>query len=112
MKNIKAVLKNYEGSEVLLAKKYTNEIEGTTFEDIPYARLNELNIDGGVIIKKVSFGKWKRAGIQEEFIITHIDKAPIDNILDLNRVMETKKGGVLVEGFFANGEKGTIGMEW
>jgi serine protease Do len=112
MKNIKAVLKNYEGSEVLLAKKYTNEIEGTTFEDIPYARLNELNIDGGVIIKKVSFGKWKRAGIQEEFIITHIDKAPIDNILDLNRVMETKKGGVLVEGIFANGEKGTIGMEW
>jgi serine protease Do len=50
--------------------------------------------------------------LQEDFIITHIDKVSIDNVSDLNRVMEIKKGGVLVEGLFANGEKGTIGMEW
>jgi hypothetical protein len=87
-------------------------MEGATFGDIPYAKLNELGIDGGVIIKKITFGKWKRAGLTEDFIITHIDKAPIDNIRDLNLVMETKNGGVLVEGIFVNGKKGTIGMEW
>lgn len=110
--DVKAVLKNYEGSEQLLSKEVNNEIDGATFEDIPYAKLNELEIDGGVIIKNLSFGRWKRAGLQENFIITHIDKAPIDNVRDLNRVMEIKNGGVLIEGFFANGEKGTIGMEW
>lgn len=109
---VKAVLKNYEGSDKLLEREYSNEIEGATFGDIPYAKLNELGIDGGVIIKKITFGKWKRAGLTEDFIITHIDKAPIDNIRDLNLVMETKKGGVLVEGVFMNGKKGTIGMEW
>jgi serine protease Do len=65
-----------------------------------------------VRIKNLTAGKWKKAGLQEEFIITHIDKVTIDNVGDLNRVMEIKQGGVLVEGLFSNGEKGTIGMEW
>lgn len=110
--HVEAILKNYEGSKELLTKEVSKELEGAQFDEIPYSRLNDLNIDGGVIIKTLTFGKWKRAGLQEGFIITHIDKSPIDNLRDLNRIMETKNGGVLVEGYFANGEKGTIGMEW
>ena len=107
-----AVLRNYEGSSELKKKEIQYEMEGATFENLSYSRLNKLNLDGGVLIKQITFGKWKKAGLQEEFIITHIDKVAIDNVDDINRVMEMKKGGVLVEGLFSNGEKGTIGMEW
>jgi serine protease Do len=108
----KAVLRNYEGSSDLKKKEIQYEIEGATFENLSYSRLIKLNLDGGVLIKQLSFGKWRKAGLQEDFIITHIDKVAIDNVDDVNRVMEMKKGGVLVEGLFSNGEKGTIGMEW
>jgi serine protease Do len=109
---VKAVLRNYEGSSELKKKDVEYEIEGATLEDISYSKLTRLNLDGGVLIRKLSFGKWKKAGLKEDFIITYIDKVSIDNVSDLNRVMEMKKGGVLVEGLFSNGEKGTIGMEW
>jgi len=111
-RHVKTILRNYEGSSVLKKKVISYEIEGATLEDISYSKLTRLNLDGGVLISKLSFGKWKKAGLKEDFIITHIDKVSIDNVSDLNRVMEMKKGGVLVEGLFPNGEKGTIGMEW
>jgi len=108
-----AILKNYDGNSELKKKEIQYEIEGATFEDISYIRLTKLDLDGGVLVKKLDPGKWSRAaGMKEGFIITHIDKVSIDNVSDLNRVMEIKKGGVLIEGLFANGEKGTIGMEW
>ena len=88
------------------------EIEGAVLDEVPYSKLTELNLDGGVLIKKLSFGKWKKAGVNENFIITHIDKVAIDNVSDLNRAMEMKKGGVLIEGVMTNGEKQTIGIDW
>jgi hypothetical protein len=69
-------------------------------------------LDGGVKVVNVSPGKWKKAGIKKDFIIAFIDKVPVDNVEDLNRIMEYKKGGVLIEGFYSDGEKGTYGMEW
>ena len=66
---------------------------------------------GGVKVVDISSGKWKKSGIKKGFIIAYIDKVPVDNVEDLNRVLEYKKGGVLVEGFYADGEKGTYGVE-
>jgi Do/DeqQ family serine protease len=106
-----ARLKSFEGSEMVRERETRYEIEGAYLEDLSYSKLNELNLDGGVRVKKLEPGKWKTAGIQEEFIITHIDKVAIDNVKDLNRAMEMKKGGVLIEGLL-RGQKQTIGMEW
>jgi len=111
-KEVNAVLKNYEGSSTVSSKEVLYELEGATIEDVSYSRLTKLNLDGGVLVTKLSGGKWKKAGIKNDFIITHIDKVAIDNVEDLNRVMAMKKGGVLVEGVFSDGEKGTIGMDW
>jgi serine protease Do len=109
---VNAVLRNYDGSAELVKKEIEYEMDGATFEDVPYLKLTKLNLDGGVFIKKLNTGKWLKAGLKEEFIITHIDKVAVDNVSDLNRIMEMKKGGVLIEGVFSNGEKGAIGMEW
>ena len=111
-KEVTTTLRNFQGSEEIKKKAVSYEIEGAVFDEVPYSKLTELNLDGGVLIKKLSFGKWKKAGVKENFIITHIDKVAIDNVSDLNRAMEMKKGGVLVEGIMTNGEKQTIGLDW
>lgn len=111
-KEVTTTLRNFQGSEEIKKKAVSYEIEGAVLDEVPYSKLTELNLDGGVLIKKLSFGKWKKAGVKENFIITHIDKVAIDNVSDLNRAMEMKKGGVLLEGILTNGEKQTIGMDW
>jgi len=111
-KEVTTTLRNFQGSEEIKKKAVSYEIEGAVLDEVPYSKLTELKLDGGVLIKKLSFGKWKKAGVKENFIITHIDKVAIDNVSDLNRAMEMKKGGVLLEGIMTNGEKQTIGMDW
>jgi S1-C subfamily serine protease len=109
---VQAVLKKYDGTLQMKKPDVSYQMEGAQFEDISYARLTQLNLDGGVLIKKIEEGKWKKGGAKENFIITHIDKAPIDNVTDLNRILDLKQGGVLVEGLQANGEKGAFAIEW
>ena len=110
--DVRARLKNSEGKESFQKKEIKDFIEGAKFEDVPYRELAKLLLDGGVKVVNVSPGKWKKAGIKKDFIIAFIDKVPVDNVEDLNRILEYKKGGVLVEGFYTDGEKGTYGMEW
>jgi serine protease Do len=110
--HVNAVLKKYDGTMEMKKPEVNYMLEGARFEDISYSRLTQLNLDGGVLIKILSEGKWKKAGAKENFIITHIDKAPIDNVADLNRILELKNGGVLIEGVQENGEKGVFAIEW
>jgi serine protease Do len=107
---VKAILRKLDGSKEL-KKNTATEMSGIELEDISYGRLNQLNLDGGVLVKNISDSNWKKSGIKEKFIITHIDKVPVDNKADFHRIMEMKKGGVLVEGIFEDGEKGTFGIE-
>lgn len=109
---VKAVLKNFEGSEEAEKKAVFYEIEGATFEDMTYRELTQLSLDGGVRLARVGDGKWKEAGLKAGFIITHIDKVPVDNVEDLNRILEIKDGGMLVEGIKTNQERGAFGVTW
>ena len=108
----KAVLKNYQSSLELQKKEVAFELEGGKFENIAYRDLVKMNLDGGVLMKSVKAGSWKKAGIKEGFIISFVDKVPVDNVEDLNRILEIKKGGILVEGVYQTGDKGTYGVEW
>ena len=109
---VKSVLKSFDGSEQFKKKEVTYELEGASFEELNYKELTRLNLDGGVLMKKVRAGKWKKSGVSEDFIITHIDKVPIDNVTDLNRILEVKHGGILIEGLYKNGAKATYGIDW
>ncbi|HNP06041.1 MAG TPA: trypsin-like peptidase domain-containing protein [Cyclobacteriaceae bacterium] len=111
-KSVLTTLKNFEGSDEVEEPKIEYELEGATFEDISYRNLTKLNIDGGVLIKHLSEGKWKKAGIKEGFIITHIDKVPVDDVEDLNRTLNFKSGGILVEGIYQKNDKEVFGLDW
>lgn len=111
-REVPARLKNNEGNEEMQRREISYELHGIEVEDIPYKELVKLNLEGGVRIKRVYPGKWKEAGAKSGFIIAYVDKVPVDNVEDINRIFEFKTGGVLIEGFHPNGERGTFGVEW
>lgn len=111
-KSVKTKLKNFEGSNEVTKKEVEFEIEGASLEDISYINLTKLNIDGGILIKELADGKWKKAGIKEGFIITHIDKVQVENVEDFNRILAFKSGGLLVEGIYSKNDKQVYGVDW
>jgi S1-C subfamily serine protease len=109
---VKARLRNNEGNEVVERREVKFDLGGVLIEDVPYKELASLQLEGGVRIKDVERGKWKETGLRKGFIIAYIDKVPVDNVEDLNRILDFKKGGILIEGFYPGGQKGTYGVDW
>lgn len=110
--NVVATLRNSEGKETIVKKEVVNSLRGGQFEDVPYRELAKLMLEGGVRITGLDEGPWKDSGMKENFIIAFVDKVPVDNIEDLNRILEYKRGGFLVEGVYVSGQKGTYGVNW
>ena len=108
---VKAKLKDNEGREQAVRDEIVYELGGLTVEDVKMEDLAKMNLEGGVRATKVGEGKWKTAGIPEGLVIAFIDRVPVDNVEDLNRMLEYKNGGILVEGYF-NGEKKVYGVDW
>ena len=111
-KQLKVKLKNNDGNEVMTRRELRKDWSGATIEDVPFKELADLQLEGGVRLKDVHDGKWKEAGVKDGYIISHIDKIPVDNLEDLNQILDFKKGGILVEGFYPDGQKGVFGIDW
>jgi Do/DeqQ family serine protease len=107
-----AVLKNAEGEIEVVKERAAVSLEGATFSNVNANLQKKLGINGGVRITDLSEGKWKDTGIKENFIITGIDKTSVKNIEDLNRILKDKKGGMLIEGVYPDGQKAFYGMGW
>lgn len=110
--NAKAKLRSNAGSEMVEKKEVKYELDGVSVEDVPYKELISLQLEGGVRVKDVRSGKWKEAGLRDGFIIAYVDKIPVDNVEDLNRILDFKRGGILIEGVYNDGRKGVYGIEW
>ncbi len=110
--SVKTTLKNFEGRESITRPEVSYELEGARLEDVSYAELTKRSLEGGVLIRSLSTGKWMDAGIKKDFIITHIDKVIVDNVEDLNRILEYKSGAMLVEGIYSSGAKAAFGVVW
>jgi hypothetical protein len=96
-----------------MAKRVSEmDFDGATIKDLSQTNLLELHIDGGALMKDPGEGRWKKAGIDPNFIILFIDKVAVDNVADLGRILDYKDGGMLVEGIYINGEPGTYGVVW
>lgn len=108
----KVKLKNSSGTEQMEKREIRYELNGVEVADVQFKELAALQLEGGVRITRLSGGKWEASGMMENFIISHIDKVPVDNVEDLNQILEFKKGGILVEGYYPDGEKGVYGLEW
>ncbi len=113
-RTVKARLKNsYGTTETVEVAGNVFSTEGATFADISREEMEELGISGGVKLEELASGVWKEAGIKEGFVITRIDKEEIRNLDDLVNSIERPRGeGMLIEGYYANGEKAFYGIGW
>jgi len=64
--------------------------------------LRKLGIDHGVQVTEIGDGLLRTAGVREGYVITEIDKKPIRNLDDLNKILASKSGGILLEGVYPN----------
>lgn len=81
------------------------EVRGATAEE-----LKALNIRNGVKVTAINGGRLRSSGIKEGFIITRIDQQPVTTPEDIARVLDNKRGGVLIEGIYPNGTKAYYGL--
>jgi len=108
---VSAKLKDNAGREELHLPDEPVDVQGIGLEDASLADLARLNLEGGVLVTAAE-GKWKEAGVHKGFIIGFLDKVPVDDVKDFKRMLRYKKGGILVEGYYLNGEKKSYGLDW
>lgn len=109
---VKAKLKDNDGREGVFKKDILFEFNGMTVEDMLVNELAPLKLEHGIRVKKINEGKWKEAGIKEGFVISFLDRVPVDDVEDFNRMLEYKRGGILIEGYYVAGEKKAYALEW
>lgn len=110
-KTIPVILRNYEGSTDIVKKPKIETMLSASFRMPSDKELKALEIENGVKVEEVGKGKLKSIGISSGFIITKIDKKPVNSIKDLKKQLEKAENeGVLIEGYYPNGMKAYYGM--
>lgn len=108
----KAVLKNLQGNTGVLTFDSAHSFDGAVFKEAEDRNLEKLDLRGGVVIDKVGDGKWKDAGIKPGFIITHVNKTPVENVDQVLEILRNRQGGNLIEGIYPNGEERYYAIGW
>jgi S1-C subfamily serine protease len=83
---------------------------GAEFAPASAAELKALGLDGGVKVLRINGGKLRSSGIREGFIITRIDQVPMKDPKDIEKALDGKQGGVLIEGVYPNGMRAYYGL--
>jgi len=87
-----------------------SSILGAKFKSVSKSDLHRLGIETGVQITDLGSGPLKNSGIKEGLIITKIDKQEIANLDEVVSLLDSKEGGVLIEGIYPNGTKAYYGF--
>ena len=101
-KQFNVTLRNRHGDTQIVRDNVT--VLGAMFDQVSQAEMRNLEIENGIKITKLNSGKLKDAGLDEGFIITHVNKKPIFEVNDFKREIGNARGGILVEGVYPNGE--------
>lgn len=103
-KQFKVTLRNMHGDTGIL-KASDNEFLGARFETITNNEKSKLRINHGIKIVELNGGKLKDAGLKQGFIITHVNKQPVNGVNDFEGIVRNADGGILIEGVYPNGER-------
>lgn len=96
---IPVVLKNREGKTGTIKPEERDGLAalGTELENVDAKVLKNLDIDGGVRVKRLGNGILaKYTEIREGFIITKVNEEPVKSVKELNEVLKQTKSGELV----------------
>jgi len=103
-KSFNVTLRNRNGNTSLVKseEKDVMPLLGAKMQVASSDVLRKLGIDHGVQITELGDGLLRSAGVREGYVITDVDKKPIRNLEDLNKILANKNGGILLEGVYPN----------
>lgn len=112
-KTFTATLHNLEGTMTVVKRAPAEVIDGASFKALTELESERLGIEGGVKIVDLGEGKWRDAGFEESFIITHVDKQKVTSVDELRAVMRNKNNErVVFLGMFPDGTKSYFSIDW
>ena len=105
-------LRGREGATTVASKKDVDMslVFGAEMKAASSEELKALRIESGVKVVSINGGKLRSAGIREGFVITKIDDARVREPKDVLQALEEKRGGVLIEGVYPNGQRAFYGL--
>mgnify|MGYP001455818486 CR=1 FL=1 len=105
-------LRGKEGSTVAASNTLSrgSATLGAEFGAVSGSELKALGLDHGVRVTAINGGKFRSSGIKEGFIITRVDQDAVKDPGQLAKLLESKRGGVLVEGVYPNGSRAYYGL--
>ena len=97
-------LRNREGNTSIVKNENKDVLPmlGAKMQNASPDILRKLGIDHGVQVTDIGDGLLRNAGIRDGYVITEIDKKPIRSVDDVNKILSSKSGGVLLEGVYPN----------
>jgi Do/DeqQ family serine protease len=105
-------LKNIEGSTAIIKKEEKEILRtlGVRLSAVEKEELEELEIEHGVKVDELLPGKMKSTGMSKGFIILKVDNEIIKSPEEFTSVIESKTGGVLIEGIYPDGKRAYYGL--
>lgn len=86
-----------------LEKAEIATILGAKLSDVPFEEKQKLRIQSGVKVVDVQKGRLASVGIKNNFIITHINKSPVNSVEDASYYLQKARGSIFIEGVYPNG---------
>jgi len=113
-KNIEVELKNKSGRAELenfeeIAAENIASL-GAEFSSPSESECKALRIQGGAKVGVLSTGKLRSAGVKTGFIVTKIDGVQVTSPEELQNILKSKSGGILLEGVYPNGTRAYYGF--
>lgn len=86
-----------------IVKTESVTVLGAKFQQLTNEDKERLRLEYGVKLADPGTGKFKSLGVQKGFIITNINKKPVVTIDDVQVLLNSSKGNILIEGVYPNG---------
>jgi len=102
IKTVYATLQNSMGSTDVVNSDAL-AVLGANFEELSKSELSQLGLQNGIRVKELFPGKLLRAGVNEGYIITHVNKNPVNSVSDIEKTLKDASGGVYIRGIYPNG---------
>ena len=102
-KQFEVTLRNLQGDTSVVKAGTFETILGAKVVNLSDQEKSKLGIQNGVKITDLQGGKLKEAGIKPGFVITKANNKPIHSVEELEKLFNSLKGGVYIEGVYQNG---------
>ena len=103
VQTVSVELQNSMGTTDVVHKQEARIMEdlGVELEPLSSKELAQLNLKGGVRILNIQEGKIRQfTDIRPGFVITRLDNQTVEDVAELERILQNKTGGVMLEGIY------------